>query len=116
MVSRTVELAPRFRSHTVTAVRASWTSRNWGGRLGLAAQTVSLAATAWVMWRVWFGPQSAGQPFGHVLALAAGFTIFAWLWSAVIALVLHLAIARVERVDVAGATLRTSAVAVWFAP
>jgi hypothetical protein len=34
----------------------------------------------------------------------------------VIAFLLHLAIQRVERVDVIGATLRTSAVAVWFAP
>lgn len=68
------------------------------------------------MWRVWSGPRSATHSFGYVLRTAVTFTLFAWLWSAVIALLLHLAIRRVEKVDVIGATLRTSAAAVWFAP
>lgn len=68
------------------------------------------------MWRIWSGPRSAGQPFGQVLRTAVLVTLSAWLWSAVIAFLLHLAIRRVERVDVIGATIHTSAVAVWFAP
>ena len=90
--------------------------RDWRSHLVLAAQSVSLLATGWVMWRVWGGPRPPTQLFGNVLQTAILFTLFAWLWSAVVAFLLHLAIRSVERVDVVGATLRTSAVAVWFAP
>jgi hypothetical protein len=82
----------------------------------MGVEILSLLATGWVMWRVWSGPRSATHSFGFVFRTAVTFTLFAWLWSAVIALLLHLAIRRVEKVDVIGATLRTSAVAVWFAP
>lgn len=90
--------------------------RDWRSHLVLAAQSLSLLATGWVMWRLWGGPRSPAQPFGNVLETAILFTVLTWLWSAVVALLLHLAIRSVERVDVVGATLRTSAVAVWFAP
>src|SRR5271157_1220391 len=91
-------------------------NRTWRTHSALLVQVLSLLATGWVMWRVWSGPRSATQSFGYVLRTAVTFTLFAWLWSAAIALLLHLAIRRVEKVDVIGATLRTSAVAVWFAP
>lgn len=90
--------------------------RDWRSHLVLAAQSLSLLATGWVMWRVWGGPRSPAQPFANVLETAVLFTLLTWLWSVVVALLLHLAIRSVERVDVVGATLRTSAVAVWFAP
>lgn len=90
--------------------------RDWRSHLVLAAQSISLLATGWVMWGVWGGPRAPTQPFGKVLETAVLFTLLTWLWSAVVALLLHAAIRSVERVDVVGATLRTSAVAVWFAP
>lgn len=84
--------------------------------MGLLVQVLSLLATGWIMWRVWAGPRSASQSFGQVFRTSVTFTLLAWVWSAALALLLHLAIRRVDRVDVIGATLRTSAVAVWFAP
>ncbi len=90
--------------------------RSWRTHLGIMAQTLSLLATVWFMWRFRFAPRSAGQAFVPAFRSAVMFTLGAAGWSAAVALILNLAIRRVERVDVIGATLRTSAVAVWFAP
>src|SRR5579863_5627319 len=68
------------------------------------------------MWNFRFAPRASGQSFAMAFRASVFFTFGAALWSAVIALLLNLAIRRVEQVDVIGATLRTSAVAVWFAP
>lgn len=82
----------------------------------MIVQGVSLLATAVFMWMFRLSAQPAGRPFWNALLSAVAYTFAAWLWCAFIALVLNMAIRRVERVDVIGATLRTSAVAVWFAP
>lgn len=91
-------------------------NRTWRSHAALLAQILSLLATGWVMWRMWSGPRSASQSFGGLLLTSVTFTLLAWIWSAGIALLLHLAIRRVEKVDILGATLRTSTAAVWFAP
>jgi hypothetical protein len=84
--------------------------------LALLAQIASLLATIWFLWRFRVTARPAGQPFLTAFRSAVLFTVGAWIWSAVVALILNLSIRRVERVDVVGATVRTSAVAVWFAP
>lgn len=90
--------------------------RTWRSHAALAVQILSLLATGWVMWRMWSGARFASRSFADLLRTSITFTLVAWIWSACIALLLHLAIRRVEKVDVVGATLRTSTAAVWFAP
>ena len=68
------------------------------------------------MWNLSALPRTAFTAPASAIWRAAEFTLLAWLWSATVALSLQYAIRRVERVDLAGATLRTSLVAVWFAP
>jgi hypothetical protein len=82
----------------------------------LLAQIASLIATAWIVWNVTALPGTAFPVPSSAIWTAVEFTLLAWLWSAAVALALQLAIRRVERVPLAGATLRTSLVAVWFAP
>jgi hypothetical protein len=82
----------------------------------LLAQIASLIATAWIVWNVTALPGTAFLAPASAIWAAVEFTLLAWLWSAAVALALQFAIRRVERVDLAGATLRTSLVAVWFAP
>jgi hypothetical protein len=82
----------------------------------LLAQIGSLVATAWIVGNVAALPRAAFSTPASVVWRAVEFTLLAWLWSAAVALVLQFAIRRVEQADLAGATLRTSLVAVWFAP
>jgi hypothetical protein len=86
------------------------------GRLELLAQIGSLIATAWIVGNVAALPRAVFSAPASVVWRAVEFTLLAWMWSAAVALVLQFAIRRVERVDLAGATLRTSRVAIWFAP
>ena len=82
----------------------------------MLAQVGSLIATAWIVGNVAALPRAAFSAPASAVRRAVEFTLLAWLWSAGVALSLQFAIRRVERVDLAGATLRTSLVAVWFAP
>ena len=82
----------------------------------MLAQVGSLIATAWIVGNVAALPRAAFSAPASAVRRAVEFTLLAWLWSAGVALSLQYAIRRVERVDLAGATLRTSLVAVWFAP
>jgi len=91
-------------------------ARSWRAHLGLMVQIASLLATGVILWGYRFSTRSTATSFAATFRTAVIFTLAAWLWSAVIALALHVAISRVEKVDIVGATLRTSAVAIWFAP
>jgi hypothetical protein len=82
----------------------------------LLAQITSLVATAWLVWNLSALPPVASSAPASAIWGAVEFTLLAWLWGAAVALALQYAIRRVEQVDLAGATLRTSLVAVWFAP
>jgi len=86
------------------------------GRLTLLAEIGSLYATGWFVWKFSLAPQLAASTPLQLMERTMGFAIAAWLWSLVIAFLLHFAIRQVEQVDVVGATLRTSEAAVWFAP
>jgi hypothetical protein len=86
------------------------------GRLTLLAEAASLYATGWFVWKFSISPQLAGSTPLQLMAHGMAFAAAAWLWSLIIAFLLHFAIGQVEQVDVVGATLRTSAAAVWFAP
>jgi hypothetical protein len=87
-----------------------------GGRLNLAVQFASLATTGVLLWlgapsfRLWRVALSL------VIAQALLFAFVAWLWSAAIAFLLYLTIPGDDRESTLPQALRTSAVAVWFAP
>lgn len=95
---------------------ATETDRSGRGRLSLLAEVASLYATGWFVWKFSVSPQLAGSTPFQLMVRGMTFAAVAWLWSLAIAFLLHIAIRQVEQVDVVGATLRTSAAAVWFAP
>jgi hypothetical protein len=85
------------------------------GRLAFWLQLASLAATGWLLWQpvlVTHWPHDS--PF-TVLMRAMIFALVACLAGGLITVVLYLVL-RQDQQDVIHATLRTSAVAVWFAP
>ncbi len=87
------------------------------GRFAPWIQALSLAATGAVLWKLSIGPRLLRQPFLTVAGLALFYAITAWLWSAAVTFVLFLLLPRREGGDRPLETiLRTSTVAVWFAP
>jgi len=77
------------------------------------AQIAGLAATAWVVWET----ALAGWPdlmskIGRGIAVS----VEAWVWAAVMMLLLRLIVQHLTDLDVAAATWRASAAGVWFAP
>ncbi len=84
--------------------------------LALLVQVFGLAATGGVVWSAAVVPRLARQPLAGVIWESLGHALFACLASAAITLGLYLLIARSRRADALPAALRTSAVAVWFAP
>lgn len=92
------------------------THRGVRAGLTLMAEAVSLVATAWFVWKFSVSPQLAATTPMQLALKSMGFAVAAWVWSLVIAFLLHVGIRQVDQVDVVGATLRTSAAAVWFAP
>ncbi len=87
------------------------------GRVAPWLQALSLAATGAVLWKLSIGPRLLRQPFLTVAGLALFYAITAWLWSAAVTFVLFLLLPRRADEDRPLETvLRTSSVAVWFAP
>lgn len=84
--------------------------------LALLVQVLGLAATGWVVWNTAVVPRLGRQPLAGVIWEALGHALFACLASAAITAGLYLLIARSGRAGALPAALRTSAVAVWFAP
>jgi hypothetical protein len=88
----------------------------YGGRFALAIQLATLFLTGSMIWFFRIAPRLLRKSPGTVIVEALVFALAAWVWSAVISFALYFAIPEAERGDVLGRTLRTSAVAVWFAP
>ncbi len=86
------------------------------GRLALLIQIAGLLGTAWIVWLTTLSPRLHRFTWVSLISHALGYALFAWAWSAAITFVLYLAVPERERGDMANATLRTSAAAVWFAP
>src|SRR5215813_13150059 len=86
------------------------------GRLGMAAQVVSLLLTGVIIWNSVLGPRLLRQPLTTVAGHALLYAALAWFWSATITFILYLVLPRSESNRMVWSTLRTSAVAVWFAP
>ena len=84
--------------------------------LALLVQVAGLAATGWVVWTVAVLPRLGRQPLAWVIGEALQHALVACLASAAITLGLYLLIVRSCRTDALLAALRTSTVAVWFAP
>jgi hypothetical protein len=79
-------------------------------------QVAGLAATGWVVWTVAVLPRLGRQPLAWVIGEALQHAVVACLASAAITLGLYLLIARSGRTEALLGALRTSTVAVWFAP
>jgi hypothetical protein len=84
--------------------------------LALLVQVAGLAASGWVVWTVAVLPRLGRQPLAWVIGEALQHALVACLASAAITLGLYLLIARSGRTDALLGALRTSTVAVWFAP
>lgn len=84
--------------------------------LALLVQVAGLAATGWVVWIVAVLPRLGRQPLAWVIGEALRHALVACLASAAITLGLYLLVARSGRSDALLGALRTSSVAVWFAP
>jgi len=88
----------------------------WNGRLGILVQIASLAATGWITWITTIHPRLHRLTLSRMLGDALLYALLACTWSAAIALALYLALPKSESRNMLCAILRTSAVAVWFAP
>ena len=90
--------------------------KNVKRHLALLVQVAGLAATGYVVWTAAVVPRLGRQPLAGVIWEALQHALLACFASAAITLGLYLLIARSGRTDALLAALRTSAVAVWFAP
>jgi len=88
----------------------------WHGRLGILIQVASLIVTGWVTWFTTIHPRLHRLTLSRLLADAVLYALLACAWSAAITLALYLVLPKSESRNMLWATLRTSAVAVWFAP
>lgn len=86
------------------------------GRAGMAAQAVSLAVTAVILWDSVIGRRLLSEPLTSVAGKALYYALLAWCWSAAITLLLFLLFLRAGARRILSRTLRTASVAVWFAP
>ncbi len=87
-----------------------------GGRLNLVVQFASLATTGVLLWLGAPSFRSWRVALPLVVAQAFLFAVVAWVWSAAIAFLLYLTVPLDDRESTLPQALRTSAVAVWFAP
>jgi hypothetical protein len=86
------------------------------GRLGMAAQVVSLLATGVILWASVIGRRLLYQPLPKLIGNALFYAALAWVWSFVITFLLFLILPRVDSRRMIRTTVRTAAVAIWFAP
>jgi hypothetical protein len=88
------------------------------GRLAICLQAASLFFTGFLIWNLTAAAQAQWLhlPLRWVLILAALIAVAAWAFSAAITLTLYALVMHWERAEMIKATLRTSAVAIWFAP
>lgn len=86
------------------------------GRLNIAVQIASLVTTGVVLWLGSSAFRLRHASLSLIAAQALMFAFAAWLWSAAIAFLLYLNLPREPGEYMLLRSLRTSAVAVWFAP
>ncbi len=82
----------------------------------MAAQIVSLLATAAILWFSVLGRRLMYQPLPSMLGHALFYAVLAWAWSAGIALALFLMLPARESRRMVHSVIATARVAVWFAP
>lgn len=87
------------------------------GRALLLAQVGGLAATGWLVGVNAIAPRLARESLVSIAARASFYVLLTWTLSALVTLLIYAAIAGDESPrDVSDISLRTSAVAAWFAP
>jgi hypothetical protein len=86
------------------------------GRFLLLAQLLGLAVSGWLVWSKSVAPTLAWQSFTNLAARACFYVLLAWAVSALITLLIYLVVLQEEPEDLVTVSLRSSAVAVWYAP
>jgi hypothetical protein len=86
------------------------------GRLAICLQAASLLFTGFLIWNLTAAAQWLHLPLRWVMIQSAIAAVTAWAASAAITLTLYALAMHWERAETIKATLRTSAVAIWFAP
>jgi len=86
------------------------------GRLAVCLQAASLLFTGFLIWNLTAAAQWLHIPVRWILIQATIAAVTAWVASVAITLTLYALAMHWERAEMIKATLRTSAVAIWFAP
>ena len=86
------------------------------GRLAIILPAASLLLTGFLIWNLTAAAQWLHLPLRWVMIQSAIAAVTAWAASAAIMLTLYALAMHWERAETIKATLRTSAVAIWFAP
>lgn len=86
------------------------------GRLLLLAQFLGLAVTGWLVWTNSVAPLLAWRSFASIAAKASFYVLLAWALAAVITFLLYRLVADEEPEDLLTVSLRSTAVAAWYAP
>jgi hypothetical protein len=79
-------------------------------------QLLGLAVSAWLVWSKSVVPALAWQSFANVAGRACFYVLLAWALSALITFLVYLVVADEDPEDLVGVCLRSSGVAVWYAP
>jgi hypothetical protein len=85
-------------------------------RLAICLQAASLLFTGFLIWNLTAAAQWLRLPLRWVMIQSTIAAVTAWVASAAITLTLYALAMHWERAEMVKATLRTSAVAIWFAP
>jgi len=86
------------------------------GRLQFVAQLLGLAVTGWLVWTNSVAPALAWRSFASITAEASFYVLLAWALTALITFLVYLVVADEEPDDLLTVSLRSSAVAAWYAP
>ena len=86
------------------------------GRLLFVAQLLGLAVTGWLVWSNAVAPTLAWRSFASIAAKASFYVLLTWALTALITLLVYLVVADEEPDDLLTVSLRSSAVAAWYAP
>ncbi len=86
------------------------------GRLLFVAQLLGLAVTGWLVWTNSVAPTLAWRSFASIAAKASFYVLLTWALTALITFLVYLVVADEEPDDLLTVSLRSSAVAAWYAP
>src|ERR1041384_6332181 len=80
------------------------------------AQVAGLLATGYVIWIYSLGPRLNANSLSHLLSAALTYAMIAWVFAAVISFCILITVSLDDMADIIRASIRSSAVAMCFAP